>query len=86
MIPAAKPSEKASTRLDGFWPRTPRNAPIKVAAPASKVRISGTDIHYSLSICRPNLTFKITDDLHHSYLSSSSVKKAYGDVNKMSFL
>ncbi len=84
--PCGETQRKSQHAVRRFWPRTPRNAPIKVAAPASKVRISGTDIHYSLSICRPNLTFKITDDLHHSYLSSSSVKKAYGDVNKMSFL
>jgi hypothetical protein len=47
MIPAAKPREKPSRRLEGFWPITPKMAPIKVALPASSVNIKGDDIAFS---------------------------------------
>ncbi|MNP31598.1 hypothetical protein D3C76_1247260 [compost metagenome] len=50
IIPAAKPSANASRRLEGFWPIMPSRAPTKVAPPANKVRISGTDMH---SPCMP---------------------------------
>ncbi|EJK89097.1 hypothetical protein UUU_37200 [Klebsiella pneumoniae subsp. pneumoniae DSM 30104 = JCM 1662 = NBRC 14940] len=44
IIPAAKPREKPSRRLEGFWPITPNMAPMKVALPANSVNIKGDDI------------------------------------------
>ena len=43
MIPAAKPREKPNKRFEGFWPSTPNIAPIKVALPASRVKMMGED-------------------------------------------
>ena len=51
MIPAANPSENPSKRFEGFCPITPKMAPIKVALPASRVKMTGEDnIHLLMKI------------------------------------
>lgn len=53
--PAAKPSEKPASRLGFCFGRERQETRANKGGGARQwVRISGTDIHYSLSICRPN--------------------------------